>query len=203
MSSSALPIRLRLGAAALLASLLPLVMQAPMLSGSAEAPPAAAWLEAQVQGGGDAPTSQGRTSQAIFDRALAEAKAADARTLHGFLTAFLDAHARLADVPPMDTEGRSCQALIQALRGRLVRTGLMVHPLMQASAPPAVPERLGRWVRASLFGPLPERTAALGVDMRSLASSLHGLGIPLQWRVAPVARGSLIRVLFAGRLLGP
>lgn len=198
----------RLGALVLLVSLLPLAVQAPVPVGAGMEARPAAWLSAQVQSAAntassDTASSQRRDAQRAFERAMAEAQAADAATLHGFLTAFLNAHARLTNAEAVPTEGRSCRALIQALRKQLARTGLVVHPAAQVSAPPASPLRLGRWAAASLLGSLPGR-AGLLERAAHVRSRLHLLfADELQRAVAPVAGGGLIRVLFTGRLLGP
>jgi hypothetical protein len=198
----ALSVRFRLGALVLLASVLPLALQAPSPTGAAGAGVRpAAWLEAQVSSAADADDGDARHA---FDRALAAAQAADARTLHGFLTAFLDAHARLTDAEAAPTEGRSPRALVQTLRQQLTRAGLVVRPPAQASAPPVAPGPQAHWRATSLYLPLSDPTTALVGS----AAQTSAQAWPAQ--VASVAHASaagvgtrLIRQLFAGRRLGP
>jgi hypothetical protein len=207
MPSSALPLRLRLGAVVLLASVLPLAVQAPAsldagrTGGAGSAP--AAWLRSQVGSAQGATAQQKRNARARFERALAEAKSSGARTLHDFLGAFLEAHARIEGTKAAPTAGRSTRALLHDLRRQLRRAGLVVRPPVQANAPPTGPQRLMRWAQTALCSSPSDRLAGRGRPATSSASPSLPLVASLQRAVAPTVPGSLIRVLFAGRLLGP
>lgn len=194
----------------LLASALPLVVQVPAAVGPASRAQPAAWLRAHVQtaveeGATPAPVKQ--EARAHFEQALAEATAADTRTLHDFLSSFLEAHARLTDAEAPATEGRTTRALLAAFRQQLVQSGLAVRSPLRMSAPPTAPSERARWMpaAASLLVPLPDRSpVAVGVEAFPPPSRALALAASVAGRVAPpVARGPLFRALFGGRRLGP
>jgi hypothetical protein len=207
--------RLRMGAFVLLASALPLVVQVPASVGPASVGPAspraepAAWLRAHVQRAEKElpPAPQKQDARAHFDQALAEATDADTRTLHDFLKAFLEAHARLTGAEAPTTEGRTTHALLAAFRQQLAQSGLAVRSPIRLSVSPTVPPERARWMRpaVSLLVPLPDRSpATTGTDAFPPPRAL-ALGSSVGKRAvsAVVARGSLFRTLFAGRRLGP
>lgn len=196
-----LSVRLRLGTLVLLTSLLPLAVQAPAPAGTQPVVEPAAWLKAQVKEAAEA-SSEG-SAQEDFDQALAEAEAADAATLHDFLTAFLDAHARLTATEAPVTEGRTARALVQTLQQQLEKAGLIVRSPAQASMPPAGPRQLVRWVGTSILVPFPDRLAVFGVAASRTARSLPMRCRSVLQATVVCTRGTLLRVLFAGRRLGP
>ena len=201
--------RLRLGAFVLLASALPLVVQVPASVGPASprAEPAA-WLRAHVQRAEKElpPAPQKQDARAHFDQALAEATDADTRTLHDFLKAFLEAHARLTGAEVPMTEGRTTHALLAAFRQQLAQSGLAVRSPIRLSVSPTVPPERARWMRpaVSLLVPLPDRSpATTGTDAFPPRALALGSSVGKRAVSAVVARGSLFRTLFAGRRLGP
>jgi nucleotide-binding universal stress UspA family protein len=210
MSALASPLRRRLGALVLLASVVPLAAQAPApsLGGSPDRTDASAdWLRAQVVDGApaepNASEDERRAARERFERALAEAQSADARTAHGFLSSFLEAHARLEDRPSPSTAGRSTRALLRELRRRLKQAGLTVRPPVHAGAPAPGSQRLARWAQAALLDALSDPLAARGRASLSSSASFVAAAVSVSRLVTPVAPGSLVRVLFAGRRLGP
>jgi len=201
--------RLRLGAFVLLASALPLVVQVPASVGPASPRvEPAAWLRAHVQRAEKElpPAPQKQDARAHFDQALAEATDADTRTLHDFLKAFLEAHARLTGAEAPTTEGRTTHALLAAFRQQLAQSGLAVRSPIRLSVSPTVPPERARWMRpaVSLLVPLPDRSpATTGTDAFPPRALALGSSVGKRAVSAVVARGSLFRTLFAGRRLGP
>ena len=187
----------------LFASVLPLAIQAPSPAGKKAGVRPAAWLQAQVSGVVEAPSGTERPARSAFDRALAEARAAEAPTLHGFLATFLDAHARLIDIEAPATEGRSSRALIAKVRQQLVQAGFAVRPPTQMSAPPTAPRHRARWAAASLLVPFPDRSLAAVGAVRPPAGLMPALVPLIESITVPVVRGLLFRTLFVGRRLGP
>ena len=202
MFVSLLPVRLRLGALVLLGSVLLLAIRGPALPGTGTEVRPSAWLRAQVSSfpvQGDAQLSD---SQVAFNRALAEAEEATPPTLHDFLTTFLEAHARRAGLEMVSTEGRTTRALVKVLRKQLQRAGIEVRLPAKASAPPVTPRHWTRGMISVLLVPLPDRFA-VATQAPSLKRALSAVDASVQRIVSSVARGPLVRVLFAGRRLGP
>lgn len=190
--------RLRFGVLVLLASLLPLAVQASMPTGGPVTAPAS-WLRAQV---GPVPAgAQAAGRHRAFEQALSEAEASGARSLHAFLSTFLGAHARASGVAPVPTEGRSCQALLQALRQQLSETGMRLHPVPQASTPPMGLQSLARWGPAALSAS--DRLVAAGTPAHTQQHAFSKATGAFVRTVASRAPRPRWRMLFAGRRLGP
>ena len=202
MLVSSLPVRLRLGALVLLGSVLLLAVRGPVLPGTGTEVRPAAWLRAQVSSFPAQGNAQLSASQAAFNRALAEAEEAAPPTLHDFLTTFLEAHARRAGLEMVSTEGRTTRALVKVLRKQLQRAGLEVRLPTKASAPPITPRHWARGMISMLLVPVPDRFA-VATQTPSLKRALSAVDASVQHIVSSVARGPLVRVLFAGRRLGP
>lgn len=181
--------RMRLLVAVLAASLLPVAFALPGGSAQPAEPSAQAdWLRAQL-----AAQPLEEAAQADVDRALqAAAQAPEARTLDGFLAAFVEAHAapeRLAEALGLSS-GLSASALVQHLQQRFLRlAGLAAPRISLAAAVPSGPTL----TRLSL-------TAA-----RAVAVPDHFFRSARSSRMAPqpVRIVSSLRTLFAAQPLGP
>jgi type IV pilus biogenesis protein CpaD/CtpE len=208
MPALSLSIRLRLGTLVLLASVLPMAVQAPApAGGTGTSAHPAAWLRAQVGVAEPSPSQEQEAARAAFDAALNRAQAAETRTLHDFLSDFLSAHARLTGAEVPATNGRSTRALVAEVRHRLSEAGLTVRSLMRMSTSPAGPLAPARWAAASLLAPTVERTS--GAPAYADAPSRGRVSAPALGAAAAaragssLARATLFRVLFSGRRLGP
>lgn len=174
----------RLVASLLAACLLPAGVLVPRPTTAPAAHTAhAAWLRAQAAGEADV----------AFEQALEAATAARARTLNGFLEAFVEAHSEPETLGAVFArEGLSGEALVRDLQRGLL--GLSGVP----------PQGRLAWI-GSVPGALPASGRALGAGVL-VSVQRAAQEVPLG-AVVPLTREALVvvpvRLLWAARPLGP